>query len=700
MQIALPRLFSAGWKPSRAGRFVDGKRGLPATPCARGRCAALASREVRRTLRSSDFRAVIFLALAPFVIYFPAALGLQTFFAYDIQYLFYPIRFELAHRLAQGQLPFWSATMHGGFPLLAEGQVGALYPLNWLLYRFLPLHIALSYSLLPHLALAGVGMYLFLRTQNLRAAAASVGALSFYFSGFFAAKIQHMTNMIAAGWMPWLFFCYEKFAHARDKRARRAWFAAISVVAALMLLNGHLQIDFIAVTLFGLWVLFASLRRVEHSIRQRIAEIGLTMCALVLGVGIAAAQLIPFAELFPYSIRGGDYAAKEWASYSLNPERLIQVVSPFAIEGPFDPNVEFFGYVGLMPLGLAIAALAMRRDRRVWFWVAIIIGALALAIGSYNPFYELLFNVPVFNRFRVPARFLLWFIFAMAFLAALALDELARRLEATDRARRAATGIAIAFGILIVAAFLAAYNATWEFWLDAWHFLPYIFGALAAGILISAALKKISAPDFLALTLGLTVFDLTCFVAPFLFTTSRMVPPEALNPLPRSVAAMENANTFYRVLAFRNIHTSEAAARASLQPTLPTVYSKEGFDNYIGLPLGRNNTYHETMSPAMFNLANIRYYLVPIEPPADPVFLGKKLLPASEPAYALNLDLLSRTLRIPPTRAMQIEVVSYTDDTANWESGFSVGEIELGLDGGSSIKLPLRLGFETADWAY
>ncbi|MBI3914834.1 MAG: YfhO family protein, partial [Chloroflexi bacterium] len=94
------------------------------------------------------------------------------------------------------------------------------------------------------------------------------------------------------------------------------------------------------------------------------------------------------------------------------------------------------------------------------------------------------------------------------------------------------------------------------------------------------------------------------------------------------------------------------------------------------------------------------YYLVPIEPPADPVFLGMKLLPASEPSYALNLDLLSRTLAIPPTRAAQVEVISYTDDTANLENGFPAGEIELGLDSGSSLKLPLRLGIETADWAY
>ncbi|MBI3740832.1 MAG: hypothetical protein HY257_03625, partial [Chloroflexi bacterium] len=307
---------------------------------------------MRRWFSSADARALIFLALAPFIYYLPAALGLKTFFSYDIESLFYPIRFELAQRLAQGALPFWSSTMHGGFPLLAEGQVGALYPLNWILYRFFPIHVALAYSLLPHLALAGVGMFLFLRTQNFRAAASFIGALSFSFSGFFVAKMQHMTNLIAAGWMPWLFFAHTKFSHARDLRARRAWFAAMSGIAALMLLNGHPQIDFMAVTLFGLWVLFSSLTRADAAWRARVKEIGLTLGALTLGAGIAAAQLIPFVELFAYSVRGENYAAKEWASYSLDPARLIQIISPFALEGPFDPNIEFFGYAGLLTLAL------------------------------------------------------------------------------------------------------------------------------------------------------------------------------------------------------------------------------------------------------------------------------------------------------------------------------------------------------------
>jgi hypothetical protein len=654
----------------------------------------------RRLFHSPDCRAIVFLALAPFVIYFPATLGLKTFFAYDIHYLFYPIRFELARRFAEGALPLWSTTMHGGFPLLAEGQVGALYPLNWFLYRFLPLHVALSYSLLPHLALAGVGMYLFLRTQNARASAACVGALSFSFSGFFVAKIQHMTNMIAVGWMPWLFFCYDKFAHARDGRARRAWFAAISGIAALMLLGGHPQLDFMAVALFGAWVLFAALTRAERSIRARVQEIGLVVLALALGAGIAAAQLVPFAELFPFSIRGETYAAKEWASYSLDPERFIQIVAPFALEGPFDPNIEFFGYAGLLPLALAATAIAVRRDRRVWFWLAMIVVALALALGNHNPFYEWLYNVPVFNRFRVPARFLLWFIFAIAFLAARALDRLAQNLDDGARARRAVPWLALALGLPIVGALVAAHNASWEFWLDAWHLLPYLLGAVAVLLLLAAWTRRIAASVFIALAVGLTIFDLTCFVAPFLFTTSGMVTPVEMNPAPRSVRAMASAGGFYRVLGYRNIQISDAAARASLQPTLPTVYGLEGFDNYIGLPLGRNNFYHETMSPAMFNLANIRYYLYPLEPPADPVYLGTKLLPASEPSYGLNLDALTRGVKIPLTRAAQTEIVSYTDDTANFENGFRVGELELGLAGGGSLKFPIRLGIETADWAY
>ena len=53
-------------------------------------------------------------------------------FASDLWHFHLPLKAEYAERLAAGELPLWSHRLGTGMPLLAEGQVGALYPPNLL----------------------------------------------------------------------------------------------------------------------------------------------------------------------------------------------------------------------------------------------------------------------------------------------------------------------------------------------------------------------------------------------------------------------------------------------------------------------------------------------------------------------------------------------------------------------------------------
>ena len=80
---------------------------------------------------------------------------------------------------------------------------------------------------------------------------------------------------------------------------------------------------------------------------------------------------------------------------------------------------EMVGYVGLLSLMLALAALLLRRDARNLFWACAAAVAFVLALGGYAPFglYELIYYVPVLNLFRVSARHLMEVEFALAVLA-------------------------------------------------------------------------------------------------------------------------------------------------------------------------------------------------------------------------------------------------------------------------------------------
>ena len=67
-----------------------------------------------------------------------------------------PLAVFFHEALGRGQLPLWQERLGLGFPLYAEGQIGAFYPPNWLIYQFEPL-VALDVNRVVHLAAAGVG---------------------------------------------------------------------------------------------------------------------------------------------------------------------------------------------------------------------------------------------------------------------------------------------------------------------------------------------------------------------------------------------------------------------------------------------------------------------------------------------------------------------------------------------------------------
>jgi hypothetical protein len=86
---------------------------------------------------------------------------------------------------------------------------------------------------------------------------------------------------------------------------------------------------------------------------------------------------------------------------------------------------EYCGYTGIASLVLIL--LAIRRllvDRMGLFFVLLILTALFLAFGKYNPVYPLIYHLPGFNSFRIPAQILFLYVFSIAVLSGKALDVL------------------------------------------------------------------------------------------------------------------------------------------------------------------------------------------------------------------------------------------------------------------------------------
>ena len=653
-----------------------------------------------------DMLAVLFLVVWQCLYFFPVTLAQAVWLGSDVVRTYYPLGTELARALHEGRLPLWTTGMYGGFPLLADAQVGALYPVNLILFALLPPHFALSYSILFHLAWAACGTFLWVRASGFRTASALLASIVFSFSGFMLSRLPHATILITSSWLPWLIFFQDQWQRAMAQRKSRAalWFALTALALGIQILCGFPQVAFMNILAVGSVGVFGRLcwNKPEgddqglswRGLIQNIpGAIGWITLPIILGAGIAAIQILPTAELVGYSVRGGASSLSFVTSYSLPSEMLQQFVAPFIHGEPSEgANNEYWAYLGLAPFLLAALAVFLRRDARTIFFALFACGALSLALGEANPAYRLLYQLPGLGFFRVPARYLLLFVFAGTFLTATGFEELSTRLNSSDVVKKRIIAWGLVFGSAIALVIWLAQTQWLDFWLSVWQSLPIGLFVASLSIFAFAWMKRTSRATFQTIALGLTLFDLACAAPLFVITLGRLDTPAYAASEPRSISVIATRPGDGRVLTDMYTDSSVPAIRASLLPNTALLYGKESAQAYSSLAFARHSEYLGNLSPAMLNLLNVRYFTVPLEPRPE----TKTLMPFD----MLALDALNNEEVIPPTTAVAIEVVSFTERAESLANGTPVGELVLRRHDGRIETFPLRVGIETADWDY
>ena len=376
-----------------------------------------------------------------------------------------------------GHLPLWNPLAGCGAPLAANYQSAAFYPLN-VLYLLLPAEVALSWTTALHLALAGWGMYSWGRAVGLDRFPAFIGALSLSGSGFLVSRAALFPSMACT--FPWLaVWLWRAEVLARRNRPVDALWLGLSL--GLGLLAGHAQTAFYGILLLVAYLVFRTQQEAGGKTGASpgwrlvighwtldfghwslvIGHWSLVIASLAIGLGLAAVQLLPTAELMMQSHRstGVDYDFA--TTYSLWPWRLITFAAPDFFGNPgrgdywgYATYWEDAGYVGVLPLLLAVQVVLSRKRGREkgWarlarFWAACAAIAVVLALGKNTPVFPFLFrHVPSFNLFQAPARWLAVTTVALAALAALGTQWWP---SGHRGQRRGALGVVVGIALLI-----------------------------------------------------------------------------------------------------------------------------------------------------------------------------------------------------------------------------------------------------------
>ncbi|MFL5735204.1 MAG: YfhO family protein [Chloroflexia bacterium] len=450
----------------------------------------------------------------------------------DVVDTFIPWRLYARSEIAAGRFPLWDSYNLLGTHFHANLQSQIFSPFN-VLWLVLPPVWGLGAITALKWTLGGLGIALLLRRLGLGMPAAIFGAVAFQLSGPMVAWLQWP---ISEGlvWVPWMMWATLGWVDTRGP----GWLAALAAFVAAELAAGHIETAFHSLAFVGVFAIvavFATSRRPSETagqapprepapdrLRQRLVMLGGLAGAGLVGLGLAAVQLVPFLDVLPESYQWWlrSQPSQHVAGLALPLQGTLMWLTPNGFgwtdtyNGPLN-WIEANPYVGAVTLLLAAANIGPGprgrgsgvRGRLFWGVMAVVAVSMAYGIPPLGWLREL----PGFNSS------LNWRLVSVAgpcliVLGAMGLDRLllvpGRLLPRYWAAAAAGLGLA-GVGFLVLGAriwtvssdSLAEFSQAWR----AWAGVLFCAGAV---LVLGRMLGWVGARTLAALMIGLLTLDM------------------------------------------------------------------------------------------------------------------------------------------------------------------------------------------------
>ena len=510
-------------------------------------------------------------------------------------------------------LSLWISAVHSGFPLFAEGQIGQLYPLNILMFFFLPFRIAYNYSFLVHFILSGIFTYMLARKKGSDLFGGALSAVLVVFGSGYAGCFIHLSALRCLTWFPLVLLLYD--VHL-EKGKRGPMILLVGLIVGMQLVSGSIQMAMYSV-FFSLVYFFYGTRQYERSFWSFVKD---TFIVLLISVLIAAPQIVETMTLTGLSNRKSlmDIGFSMWNS--LNPIAFSGLVMPYMANLFAKGNMIYIGTVGLFFALISITTLKRKDPLKSMVWILVF--SIFLALGKYNPLYVLMVRVSGFYSFRAPARAIYFAFFSLSILAGAGFTHFfSRRDKVPDLSYRLFRGILLASvgGFLLVKGVFSVFGPnileyaknyvskniygqpfhrydldsyiarTEGFYTSVRNSLSFDNNYVVWTILLILAaaafiylLKRIEKPNVL---LKFSVFAFVCFELWFFSLFGRGIRPEldifrALEPAEKNILqALREDNEIFRICPFGDFNKTPLW----LRPSMNALYNMDSVAIYSPL---------------------------------------------------------------------------------------------------------------------
>jgi hypothetical protein len=530
---------------------------------------------------------------------------------------------EFVHQ--QKSLPLWNPGICCGTPNLGAIQGALLFPIRLLLSWLDPFSASGPAAFLK-LFFAGWFTFLYLRALEVSRPGAFLAGLVFSLSGFMIVWLGH-PHVNSAMWLPLFLYLIEK-SFRQPIRNLMPWIG-FALAYGTMILGGHpptvIHVT-IAITLYFIFRLTAPGRT------QAFTRCVLLAGATGVGLLLAAPQILPFMEYYRNSsCELASVSLSRWGEHLAYPA-LIHFLLPNGMGNPaagFEdlPNLlgwpepnnfnERTGYIGIVPLFIAICAVAFRRCRTTKFYLWSLVASMLVVCGV-PPFPALLHLLPVLRDVNEMRLFLL-VGFSVAVLAGLGWDQFMKR--RTDRlARIVAGGFVLVVGLALAWFWFVTHEKYGA--LDSAHraFLFKQFGILAVGVAIvvlavfwpSGKNKWIVAVCCLAWT----AIDLLCFARGYNPAISR----EFYYPRTPGIEWLQSDPSVFRVFGKGSVFLANCPEVFGLSDVRGCDFmSVRRYEELITGQAGSFFFYHDPKGfPNTYPLLDAKYFLTDAEGRLNP----------------------------------------------------------------------------------
>ncbi|PYQ31363.1 MAG: hypothetical protein DMF56_05565 [Acidobacteria bacterium] len=354
-----------------------------------------------------------------------------------------PWKWAVRDAYKHGELPLWNPHIFAGDILAAAAQPAAYDPLL-LLSFLLPLANSLTFLATTALFIAGLGMYLLVRSlpsgdggwrmadgdvsgghrpSAICHEAALAASAAFMFCTFVAFWLEWSLGATTV-WLPLLIFAVRRVIRGQSLRDA----SLLLFVFVMVLLAGHPETALHLVSLAAVWAV-AELWVVKRFLRPALLAIG----AGVVAVLMCAVYLFPVMDALPqtyeHELRRVVYIPmKKSAPLPLAIAKLESQLVPFIHGMPhrewpenlkFEPPLES-AYCGSVALALAVFGTWRSRSRAKWIALAFVVFGLWFGVRLW-PLPDLLGKLPLFDV-ALNDRLVVAAAFGISLLAALGVD--------------------------------------------------------------------------------------------------------------------------------------------------------------------------------------------------------------------------------------------------------------------------------------